>query len=120
MVTITATSQALATETMSVTVTVNFGNAVLSGPYAFSTSGRLSGNNAFWARVGSFTAGGGALLGTEDTNEGGSPNTVRTQRPFTGSYSVGADGRGTMQFCEDTSAACPLDRHQQQLIFESS
>ncbi len=105
-VTITATSQALATETMSVTATVVFGNAVLSGPYAFSTSGRLP-THAFWARVGSFSAGGGTLIGSEDTNQGGTPNTVTTQRSFTGSYSIGPDGRGTMQFCEGTSAACP-------------
>ena len=106
-VTITATSKALATETMKVTVTVVFGNAVLQGPYAFSASGRLT-TKAFWARVGSFTAGGGALTGIEDTNQGGAPNTVKTQRTFTGSYSIGPDGRGTMQFCEGTSSACPL------------
>ena len=106
MVSITATSKALSTETMSVTATVVFGNAVLSGPYAFSTSGRLP-THAFWARAGSFTAGGGALIGIEDTNQGGTPNTVTTQRNFTGSYSIGPDGRGTMQFCEGTSAACP-------------
>jgi hypothetical protein len=116
-ITITATSQALATETMSVTATVIFGNAVLSGPYVFSTSGRVKNlSNAFWARAGSFTAGGGALIGIEDTNQGGSPNSVDNtstagaipvRRSFTGSYSIGPDGRGAMQFCEDTSAACP-------------
>jgi hypothetical protein len=108
-ITITGTSKALATETMSVTATVVFGDKVLSGPYVFSTSGRLTNtSNAFWARVGSFTAGGGTLTGFEDTNQGGTPNTVTTQRSFTGSYSIGADGRGTMQFCEGTSSACPL------------
>jgi hypothetical protein len=116
-ITITATSQALATETMSVSATVVFGNAVLSGPYVFSTSGRVKNlSNAFWARAGSFTAGGGALVGIEDTNQGGSPNSVDNtatagaipvRRNFTGSYSIGPDGRGAMQFCEDTSAACP-------------
>jgi hypothetical protein len=106
-ITITATSQALATETMSVMAKVVFGNAVLSGHYVFSTSGRLP-TNAFWARAGSFTAGGGALSGIEDTNQGGTPNLVNPQRTFTGSYSVGPDGRGTMQFCEDTSSSCPL------------
>jgi hypothetical protein len=107
-VTITATSQALATETMSVTATVVFGNAVLSGSYVFSTSGRLTNSsNPFWARVGSFSAGAGTLTGIEDTNQGGTPNTVNTQRTFTGSYSIGPDGRGTMQFCENTSSACP-------------
>lgn len=106
-VTITATSQAVATEKMSVTITVNFGNKVLQGAYVFSTSGRLP-SKAFWGRVGSFTAGGGALTGTEDTNQGGTPNIVTTQRNFSGSYSIGTDGRGTMQFCEDTSSTCPV------------
>lgn len=106
VVTITATSQSLATETLSTTATVVFGNAVLSGPYVFSTSGRLP-TNAYWARTGSFTAGGGSLTGIEDTNQGGSPNTVTTQRSFTGSYVIGPDGRGTMQFCEGTNFACP-------------
>ena len=106
MVTITATSQALSSITMSVNATVVFGNNVLSGPYAFSTSGRLT-NKFFWARVGSFSTGGGALSGIEDTNQGGSPNTVTTQRTFTGSYSIGPDGRGTMQFCEGSAASCP-------------
>ncbi len=106
MVTITATSQALATETMSVTVQVVFGNNVLSGPFAFSTSGRLP-TNVFWARAGSFTVGGGAVTGIEDTNQGGAPNTVHTQISFTGSYSIGPDGRGVMQFCEDSSSDCP-------------
>ena len=50
MVTITATSQALATETMSVTATVVFGNAVLSGPYAFSTTGRTDGESVLGSR----------------------------------------------------------------------
>ena len=118
MVTITATSQALATETMSATATVVFGNAVLSGSYAFSLSGRLpNASNAFFARAGSFAAGGGTISGgTEDTNQGGTPNTVNntanntvpaSPRNFTGSYSIFPDGRGTMQFCEDISSACP-------------
>ena len=106
-VTITATSKAVATQTMSVTATVVFGPAVLSGQYAFSTTGRNTLKN-FWARVGNLSAGGGSLSGLEDTNQGGSPNTVTTQRTFTGSYSIGPDGRGAMQFCENNSTSCPL------------
>jgi hypothetical protein len=110
MVTITATSQALATETMSVTVTVVFGNKVLHDSYAFSTWGRLTNSSDFFARVGSFTAGGGAITGFEDTNQAGASGGVKTQRVFQGSYSIGPDGRGTMQFCEDIplGAGCPL------------
>jgi hypothetical protein len=104
-VTITA-STANNLSTKSVTATVIFGNKVLSGSYVFSTSGTLA-TGAFWARAGSFTAGGGTLSGIEDTNQGGTPNTVTTVRTFTGSYSIGPDGRGTMQFCEDPRLACP-------------
>ena len=107
-VTITATSQALSSETMSIPVTVVFGNSVLSGAYVFSTQGRLTSNGAFWARTGSLAAGGGTITGiSEDTNQGGNPNTVQTHPNFTGSYSIGPDGRGTMQFCENNSPSCP-------------
>jgi hypothetical protein len=109
MVTITATSQALMTEKMSVVAKVVFGNAVLSGSYVFSTRGRLTNTDDFFARVGSFSAGGGSIIGHEDTNQAGASGAVKTQRTITGSYSVGQDGRGTMQFCEDSNGApCPM------------
>ena len=111
---ITATSQeaSAAVPPVTVTVTVVFGTSVLSGNYVFSTSGKLP-SGAFWARAGSFSAGGGVSGGVingglEDTNQGGAPNTAKQLRSFTGSYAVGADGRGTMQFCEDTSSPCPF------------
>jgi hypothetical protein len=92
---------------MSVTATVVFGDNIISGPYAFSASGRLTNpSNAFFARVGSFTAGGGTLTGIEDINQGGPSGSVKQQVTFTGSYSIGPDGRGTMQFCENTSSGC--------------
>jgi hypothetical protein len=112
MVTITATSPTLSTNTLSTTVTVVFGNNILSGPYAFSTKGRVTNStNAFFARAGIFTAGGGVLSGIEDTNQaGGSPGLCGTpvcvQMHFTGSYSIGPDGRGTMQFCENVNTGC--------------
>jgi hypothetical protein len=116
-VTITATSQAVASETMSVPVTIVFGDKVLSGSYVFSASGRLVSSNSYWARAGYFTAGGGALSGIEDTNQGGAPNIVDNNtniaatpipRSFTGSYAIDSDGRGTIQFCEDTNSPCPM------------
>lgn len=114
-VSIIATSQAVPTMTPgTATVTVVFGSSVLSGNYAFSTAGNLP-TGVFWARTGSFSAGDGAINGGfEDTNQGGNPNTA-TLRRFTGSYSVGADGRGTMQFCESAGAnsqppaSCPFE-----------
>lgn len=111
MVTITATSQSLATDVLNLTVTVTFGSNVLNGPYVFSLSGRLANSsNPFFARVGSFSAGGGTFTGIEDTNQGGSPNTAKTLLTFKGSYSIGSDGRGTMQFCEAATNPpdCPL------------
>ncbi len=106
-VTITATSQALVTDTGSTTATVVFGNNVLNGQYVLTTSGRLP-TKAFWARVGSLFAGGGSIsVISEDTNQGGSPNIVTTRSSFSGSYSIGPDGRGTMQFCEGSGASCP-------------
>jgi hypothetical protein len=106
-VTITAISQAVSTQTMSVPVNVTFGNRVLSGNYAFSTSGRVISGNTFFARAGSFTAGGdGALTGNvEDYNQVGQPLGAK-QFVFTGTYSIGPDGRGTMEFCENISTSC--------------
>jgi hypothetical protein len=107
-VTITAISQAVSTQTMSVTVNVVFGNRVLSGSYAFSTSGRVISGNTFYARAGSFIAGGnGTLTGNvEDYNQVG--QTKANQLVFTGLYSIGPDGRGTMEFCENISTACTV------------
>ena len=104
-VTIKAVSQAVSTQTMSVTVNVTFGNGVLSGSYAFSASGQLQTANVFFSRVGSFVAdGNGGLTGLEDVNP--QPGTI-TAEPisFSGSYSIGPDGRGTMQFCEPAAGS---------------
>jgi hypothetical protein len=110
-VTITAISQAVSTQTMSVMVNVIFGPKVLSGPYAFSTSGRVITGNTFFARAGSFVAGGdGTLTGiVEDFNQVGQSSGA-AQRSFTGIYSIGPDGRGTMQFCENISTTCTVGR----------
>ena len=108
-VTIKAVSQAVSTQTMSVTLNVTFGNRVLSGSYAFSTHGRLQATNGFFSRIGSFVAdGNGGLTGLEDVNP--QPNTITTEPiSFSGSYSIGPDGRGTMQFCEpSTGNACTV------------
>lgn len=93
-----------------VPVSVTFGNATLQGPYAFSTSGRIVSTNAFFARAGSFTAScttgctqGSLTGGLEDTNQAG---IVTQQIQFSGTYSIGPDGRGTMQFCEGILTTC--------------
>jgi hypothetical protein len=112
-VTIYAVSQGSTQLFYCVPVQLTFGNATLQGSFAFSTSGRVVSTNAFFARAGSFTAScpagstgctqGTLIGGIEDTNQAG---TVTQQIPFTGSYTIGADGRGTMQFCEHITTTC--------------
>jgi hypothetical protein len=106
-VTVTAVSQADATQTLSLKLTLAFGNASLQGSYAFSMSGRVVSGNTVRARVGSFTAANGQIIGGfEDINP--QPGTITgTPIQFSGSYSIGPDGRGTMAFCEpSTSNTC--------------
>lgn len=101
---LTAVSAVDSTQTLCVTVTLAFGNASLQGAYTFSTSGRVISTNAFFARAGRFTAGAGNLTGGLETyNEVGQGGGA--QHTFLGSYNIGPDGRGIMEFCEDTSAS---------------
>lgn len=91
-VTITAVLQADSTKSGSITVTIQFSNASVQGAYAFNVSGTTGGSNV--SAVGSFQANGGGTItsGSEDFN--GSAGTF-ANLAFTGSYSVGADGRGS-------------------------
>ena len=122
-VTITAISQAVSTQTKSVTVNVTFGNKVLHDSYAFSMSGRFTANtanNAFFSRVGSFISdGNGGVSGKEDVTP--LPGTI-TSEPiqFNGTYSIGPDGRGTMQFCEPLNATtCTVPTSQFRVVVVS-
>jgi len=75
---------------------VGFSNSSLNGQYAFEMSGSDL-NGAFIARVGTFTANGsGAITSAiEDVNDAGAFSFVQ----FTGgTYTIGADGRGTLTF----------------------
>jgi hypothetical protein len=107
-VTVKAVSQVVSTQTMSVTMNVTFGNRVLSGNYAFSSSGRLQATNGFFSRVGSFVAdGNGGLIGLEDIYP--LPGTITTEPiSFSGTYVIGPDGRGMMQFCEPSATSCTV------------
>ena len=101
---LSAVSQSDATQTYCVPVVLAYGNASLQGPFTFSASGRVISTNAFFTRAGRFTAGAGNLTGGLETyNEVGQGGAA--QHTFLGSYNIGSDGRGTMQFCEDTSAS---------------
>jgi hypothetical protein len=95
-----------ATQALSITVAGSGGggsqnNAALNGNYAFTFNGisGSGGNSGVFAAVGRFAAdGAGNLTGGElDTNGVGSGSAV-TAQPFTGTYTIGADGRGVMTF----------------------
>jgi hypothetical protein len=77
--------------------TGKFSNASLQGSYSFSMSGTdaSAAPGAFIARVGSFIADGkgNIMAGMEDLSDAGTVQTVQ----FTGgSYSIGANGKGTL------------------------
>ncbi|HTF27060.1 MAG TPA: hypothetical protein VK937_24630 [Candidatus Limnocylindria bacterium] len=83
--------------------TGNFSNSSLKGQYAFSMSGTelCAGQGSFFARAGSFTADGSGHIsgGVEDVNVCTGVGTL----PFTSStYSISADGRGTLNLTNNT------------------
>jgi hypothetical protein len=91
-VVVTAIAAADVTKSGSATLTIAFSNASLNGQYAFSSE-------AVWTSVrlvGSFQADGKGQIvqGSEDSLGSSSFTTVT----FTGTYSIGADGRGTATF----------------------
>lgn len=86
------------TQALSITTTVTGGvnNAELNGPYAFVMRGYDSADGKLVTMAGSFTADGNGSVtsGVEDIN---TTTTTHTNQAITGgSYSVGADQRGTM------------------------
>jgi hypothetical protein len=82
-------------------IVINTGTAVsntlLSGPYSFLFHGFDAGGNVEIA--GNFTANGSGVIGGGqlDSNRSGGTLGVFTGSSFTGTYTVGSDGRGTMQ-----------------------
>jgi hypothetical protein len=92
-VTVTAVSQADSSNTAAATVTVAPSAATLNGSYAFVFNGRSSGLRL--VEAGSFQADGKGNVtgGTEDVN--GSAG-VFTSVAFSGTYTVGQDGRGSL------------------------
>ncbi|HXW13845.1 MAG TPA: putative Ig domain-containing protein, partial [Terriglobia bacterium] len=80
---------------LTISVTEPLVDQDLSGNYAFLVSGFDANGKSFTA-AGSLSASGGAVTsGVMDINDGG---TVQTEIPFNGSYSIGANGVGTMSF----------------------
>jgi len=74
-------------------------NAALNGDYAFTFNGFTGSGSgsAVFAAVGRFTADGAGNVtnGELDTNGAGAGAVLNAQ-PFTGTYAIGADNRGTM------------------------
>lgn len=92
-VNVTAVSQADPSMSASASVSIAPSVATLSGQYAFSFSGQNS--LGLLTAAGSFQADGkgNVLNGVEDVNSGAG---VFTSVPFTGTYSVGEDGLGSL------------------------
>jgi fibronectin-binding autotransporter adhesin len=79
------------------------GNSILSGKYAFSLTGSATETGAPIFEAGSFTADGNGNItaGEEDLNILPSNITAASQvkgATFTGTYSIGSDGRGLLTF----------------------
>jgi hypothetical protein len=103
-VSVTATAADAPNATASLSVTISgYSTSSLQGQYAFSLAGSNSAGHFY--RAGSFAAdGAGNLTGVlEDINTSTSATT--TPISATGSYALGADGRGTLQFNDGLSPA---------------
>jgi len=103
-VTVTAAAQDSPTSTATLSVTISgYSASSFQGQFAFSMSGSNSSGHFF--RAGSFAADGSGHLNSvlEDTNTASGATT--TPISTTGSYTVGTDGRGTMQFNDGLTPA---------------
>ena len=103
-VSVTAAAQDAPTATASLSVTISgYSTSSVQGQFAFSLAG--SNSSGHFYRAGSFTAdGAGNLTGVlEDITTSTSATTVPIST--TGSYTVGADGRGTLQFNDGLTPA---------------
>lgn len=100
-VTITATSQSDSSQTTAATVTVTFSTASLQGDYILRYRGFDADQGMFL--VGRFNADGHGVIssGVMDAHLVG---TTVTSLAFTGTYSVQADGRGSMELAGDLGA----------------
>lgn len=103
-VTVTAAAQDSPTSTATLAVTISgYSKSSLQGQFAFSLAGSNSAGHFF--RAGSFVADGAGNLNSvlEDANTTSSATTSPIST--TGSYTVGTDGRGTLQFNDGLTPA---------------
>jgi hypothetical protein len=103
-VTVAAASRAFPSSLAPATVTISsYSKSSFQGQFAFSMSGRNASGPFF--RAGSFSADGNGNLtrGLEDVNA----STCAATNPisFVGTYTIGIDGRGTMQFADGCTPA---------------
>jgi hypothetical protein len=104
IVMVTAAAQDSPTSTASLAVTISgYTKSSLQGQFAFSMAGSNASGHFF--RAGSFEADGAGNLNTvmEDINSGSSSTT--SPIITTGTYTVGTDGRGTLQFNDGLAPA---------------
>lgn len=101
-ITVTATSVSDPAFTASAPIAVQFGNDSLSGNYVFLVTQADNGSGSGFAlRAGAFIAdGAGNIKGIEDSNSSAG---AAVAVAFTGTYSVGVDGRGVMTITDTTS-----------------
>ena len=94
-ITVTVASVSDSAFSASAPVTVQFSNKSLQGNYVFLATQGDSSSGGFALRAGSFIADGAGNIksGVEDSNSSAGASAAI---PFTGTYSVGTDGRGTM------------------------
>jgi hypothetical protein len=105
-VTVTAAAQDSPTSTASLAVTISgYSASSLQGDFAFSLSGSNSNASAHFFRAGSFVADGARNLTSvlEDVNS--SSGVTALPISTTGTYTVGTDGRGTLQFNDGLTPA---------------
>lgn len=108
-VTVTAISQSDSTLSASVTVTVAPSVATLNGAYTFMVDGQAA--NSEQLEAGSFTADGKGHIsnGIEDVN---GPSGVSLDAAFTGTYTVGSDGRGVLTITPATSSGLSVETYE--------
>ena len=85
--------------------TGNFSNASLKGQYAFSMAGQDPASGGFITRVGSFTADGNGNItaATEDVIDSGATGGGRTVFASGGTYSIQANGKGTLTLAQNST-----------------
>ena len=120
--TLTATDSAANPSTVTATISVVYSDLSLNGPYAFSYTG--SDQNGFLAAAGSFVADGQGHIvsGVEDVDSFLNGVTKAAQIS-SGTYSVGADGRGTVNLTRGSTTevwrfALTTGQHAQMTLFE--